>query len=64
MELKPEIQGHRPATNGLNHVTAITITILLLGLHKELHVPDTSFLVARNTRQHHCYRQQSRCREV
>jgi hypothetical protein len=55
MELKPDIQGHRPATNGLNHVTATTITIILLGLRKEMHVPDTSFLVARITRQQHCY---------
>jgi hypothetical protein len=55
MELKPGIQDHRPATNGLNHVTAITITVLLLELCKVLHVPDTSFLVVRNTRQQHCY---------
>ena len=55
MELKPDIQGHRPATNGLNHFTATTITILLLRLRKELHVPDTSFLFARKTRQQYGY---------
>jgi len=55
MELKPGIQVSRPATNGLNHGTASTITILLLRLRKELPVPATFFVVARNTRLQHCY---------
>jgi hypothetical protein len=53
MESKPVPQGDRPGTDGLKHGMtfegmAITITRLLLGLHEELHVPESSTLLNRN----------------